>query len=133
MRASRAVPPAVRAVATVVATSLFMVLVAWATLIGPDQVFTGPGPRPGPATTRTESCIPLPVATNPDGTTKVEIPDDIGERDYCDPPPDDLDDFRDLVEQNPPPLWLKVLVWLFLDVKHEELATDEAPEGVGVH
>ena len=44
----------------------------------------------------------------------MEIPDDIGERDYCDPPPDDLDDFRDLVEQNPPPLWLKVLVWLFL-------------------
>ncbi len=25
------------------------------------------------------------------------------------------------------------IVWLFLDVKHEELATDDAPEGVGVH
>ena len=47
MRASRDVSPAVRAVVTVAATSLFMVLVAWATLIGPDQVFTGPGPRPG--------------------------------------------------------------------------------------
>ena len=26
-----------------------------------------------------------------------------------------------------------LLVWLFLDVEHEELATDEAPEGVAVH
>jgi EmrB/QacA subfamily drug resistance transporter len=25
------------------------------------------------------------------------------------------------------------IVWIFLDVRHEELATDEAPEGVGVH
>lgn len=25
------------------------------------------------------------------------------------------------------------IVWLFLDVKHEELASDDAPEGVGVH
>ena len=25
------------------------------------------------------------------------------------------------------------IVWLFLDVKHEELATDDVPEGVGVH
>lgn len=25
------------------------------------------------------------------------------------------------------------IIWLFLDVKHEELATDDAPEGVGVH
>ncbi|CAM3547614.1 DHA2 family efflux MFS transporter permease subunit [Nocardioides zeicaulis] len=25
------------------------------------------------------------------------------------------------------------IVWLFLDVKHEELATEDAPEGVGVH
>lgn len=26
-----------------------------------------------------------------------------------------------------------VIVWVFLDVKHEELATESAPEGVGVH
>ena len=26
-----------------------------------------------------------------------------------------------------------VIVWLFLDVKHEELATEDLPEGVGVH
>jgi hypothetical protein len=25
------------------------------------------------------------------------------------------------------------IVWLFLDVKHEELATESAPEGAGVH
>ena len=25
------------------------------------------------------------------------------------------------------------IVWLFLNVHHDELATDEAPEGVGVH
>ena len=69
MRASRDVSPAVRAVAAVAATSLFMVLVAWATLIGPDEVFTGPGPRPGEGTTSAETCIPLPVVTNADGST----------------------------------------------------------------
>jgi hypothetical protein len=26
-----------------------------------------------------------------------------------------------------------VIVWLFLNVKHEELATDGPPEGAGVH
>ena len=72
MRASRDVPPAVRAVVTVAATSLFMVLVAWATLIGPDQVFTGPGPRPATATTSAASCIPLPVETEADGTVTYE-------------------------------------------------------------
>ncbi len=25
-----------------------------------------------------------------------------------------------------------VIVWIFLNVKHEEMATDGAPEGVGV-
>jgi hypothetical protein len=43
MRAFRQVPPGLRAVLMVAATSLFMVLVAPATLIGPDEVFTGPG------------------------------------------------------------------------------------------
>ncbi len=114
MRALGEWPPGVRAVAAVGVTSLFMVLVAWATLLGPDEVFTGPGPRPGPASTRTESCIPLPVRTNADGSTSVVIPDDVAERDYCDPPPAGLDDYRDIVEENPPPLWIKVLVWIFL-------------------
>lgn len=114
MRASGGPSPAVRAVATVGATCLFIVLVAWATLIGPGEVFTGPGPQPAPASTRTESCIPLPVRTNADGSTTEVIPDDFAQRDYCDPPPAELDDYRDLVEQNPPPAWVKVLIWLFL-------------------
>ena len=25
-----------------------------------------------------------------------------------------------------------VIVWIFLDVKHEEMATDGVPEGIGV-
>jgi len=114
MRASRDVSPAVRAVVTVAATSLFLVLVAWASLIGPDEVFTGPGPRPAPAAPRTESCIPLPVRTAADGTTTVVIPDDYGQRDYCEPPADSVDDFRDFVEQSPPPLWVRVLVTVLL-------------------
>jgi hypothetical protein len=54
------------------------------------------------------------VRTEADGTTTVVIPDDVAERDYCDPPPAELDDYRDVVEDNPPPLWVKVLVWLLL-------------------
>ena len=50
MRAFEQVPAGVRAVLVVAASSLLMVLVAWATLIGPDRVFTGPGPRPATVT-----------------------------------------------------------------------------------
>ncbi|MBC2933909.1 DUF4129 domain-containing protein [Nocardioides sp. zg-1228] len=106
--------PAVRATLAVALTCLLMVLVAWATLVGPDRVFTGPGPRPAPLSTTTESCIPLPVRTAPDGSTTVEVPDDLAERDYCDPPPAGLDDYREIVEDSPPPLWVKVLVWILL-------------------
>lgn len=115
MRAWGEWPPGVRAVVAVAGTCLFMVLVAWATLLGPDEVFTGPGPRPAPLSTKTESCIPLPVETNADGTTTtVLVPDDLDERNYCDPPGANISDYRDLVEQNPPPVWIKVLVTLFL-------------------
>ncbi|NYE37528.1 hypothetical protein F4692_002661 [Nocardioides cavernae] len=114
MRAPGDWTPAVRAVAAVAATCLFMVLVAWATVIGPDEVFTGPGPRPGPASTPTETCIPLPVRTLADGSVEVVIPEDFAERDYCDPPPAGSEEYRRIVEDNPPPLWLKVLIWLFL-------------------
>lgn len=114
MRAFGAPSPGARAVLMVAGTSLFMVLVAWATLVGPDQVFTGPGPRPGSGTTSTETCIPLPVVTNADGTTTEQIPDDINERDYCEPPGAGISQYRDLVEDHPPPLWLKVLGWIFL-------------------
>lgn len=116
MRASGGPSPGVRAVLMVIATSLFMVLVAWATLVGPDEVFTGPGPRPGPGTTSAESCIPVPVVTDADGSTREVIPDDINERDYCEPPGAGISQYRDLVEQHPPPLWIKVLGWLFLSL-----------------
>lgn len=114
MRAWGKWPPGARAVAAVAATCLFVVLVAWATLLGPDEVFTGPGPRPASVMTSTESCIPLPVQTQADGTTTVQIPDDVAEKDYCDPPPPSISDYRDLVEDNPAPWWVKVLVRLFL-------------------
>lgn len=114
MRALRDVSPPVRAVATVAATSLLMVLVAWATLIGPDEVFTGPGPRPAQDVTTPTACIPLPEETAPDGTITYGVPDDINERDYCEPPGASIDDYRDLVEQNPPPWWVEVLVYVLL-------------------
>ena len=87
MRAFGEWSPGLRAVLAVAATCLFMVLVAWATLLGPDEVFTGPGPVPA-TTTTTDTCIPLPVTTGADGSTTVEIPDDVAERNYCEPPPD---------------------------------------------
>ena len=108
-------PPALRAVTAVAGTSLLMVLVAWATLLGPDQVFTGPGPRPA-TISETEACIPLPVRTNADGTVEVVYPDDYAlGGDYCEPPTEgSRDEAEDLVVQNPPPFWFKVLVWLVL-------------------
>src|SRR5688572_19397680 len=111
MRAFGNWSPGVRAFVSVTATCLLMVLVAWATLLGPDEVFTGPGPRP--ATTTTETCIPLPVTTDADGTTTVEIPDDVDERPYCDPPLQSVDRGDELVEQ-PPPRWVEILVWVLL-------------------
>jgi hypothetical protein len=112
MRAFGNWPPGLRAVVAVAATCLLMVLVAWATLLGPDQVFTGPGPRP--ATTTTATCIPLPVTTNADGTTAVEIPDDVAERPYCDPPLELAGEQEEEVVERPPPLWVEVLGWVLL-------------------
>lgn len=115
MRALGDWPPALRAVTAVAGTSLLMVLVAWATLLGPDQVFSGPGPRPA-TISATESCIPLPVRTLADGTVEVVYPDDYAlGGDYCDPPPENArDETRDLVADNPPPFWVRLLVWGFL-------------------
>jgi hypothetical protein len=107
MRAFGALPPGVRAVVTVAATSLFMVLVAWATLIGPDQVFTGPGPSPATLTTTTESCIPLP--TKADGT--IETPDNPRNLPYCEEPDTSRQQAEDVVRQTDPPFWLRVLVF----------------------
>ena len=113
MRAWGDWPPGVRAVLVVTATTLFVVGVAWATLVGPDAVFTGPGPRPGTGTPAADQCIPLPVRTNADGSVTVEIPPDLSERNYC-PPPNTLDDdIRRMVTDAEPPLWLRILVWAF--------------------
>jgi hypothetical protein len=113
MRVFGATSPGVRAVLMVGATSLFMVLVAWATLIGPSEVFTGPG---APKRTFTESqrtCLPVEVSTAPDGSTTTEVPDNPQRLPLCeeatpvynDPPPSQRSD---------PPVWLRVLVWAFV-------------------
>lgn len=115
MRAFRALPPAVRAVVMVGASSLFMVLVAWATLIGPDEVFTGPGMIERTVTQATRTCVPLEVvSTDADGTVTTEKPDNPQNLPYCDEPDTSRSDAVDIVNQADPPLWLKVLVWVFL-------------------
>ena len=108
MRAFGEWPPGLRAVLAVAASCLLMVLVAWATLIGPDEVFTGAGRVQAPTTT-TETCIPLPVATAADGSTTVEIPDDFAARNYCEPPPGFGGDDSGDVTEKAPPLWVGVL------------------------
>lgn len=108
MRAFGGVSPAVRAVLVTAAASLMMVLVAWATLIGPDEVFTGPGTIERTFTPTERTCIPAPT-TNADGT--VETPDNPDNLPVCEEPDDSLDQARDLVQQADPPLWVKVLVW----------------------
>ncbi|MBS2938984.1 DUF4129 domain-containing protein [Nocardioides sp. J2M5] len=111
MRAFGELTAGVRAALAVVACSAFVVLAAWATLVGPDQVFTGPGPRPATALTPTTSCIPLPVRTAADGSETVVIPDDVDQRDYCEPPDTSVEDARRMVEGTDVPLVLKILVW----------------------
>ena len=114
MRAFGAPPPGARAVLMVAGTSLLMVLVAWATLVGPSQVFTGPGVVQRTLTTPAESCVPLEVvSTAPDGTMTTERPDNPRNLPWCDepggeqgePPPPRTEDA---------PLWLKVLTWTFV-------------------
>jgi hypothetical protein len=115
MRAFGTLPPGAHAVVLVGATSLFMVLVAWATLIGPDEVFTGPGLIERAPTQSTRTCVPLEVlSTAPDGTVTTETPDNPQNLPYCDEPDTSRQDAQDLVEQAPPPLWVKVLTWTFL-------------------
>jgi hypothetical protein len=104
MRAFEQVPAGVRAVLVVAASSLLMVLVAWATLIGPDRVFTGPGPRPATVTTTAESCLPAPAPGE-------EAPVNPGNLPYCEDPDTSRQDAEDLVRQADPPLWLKLIVW----------------------
>jgi hypothetical protein len=112
MRAFGEWSPGLRSVLAVAATTLFMVLVAWATLLGPDEVFTGPGRVQAPTTT--DTCIPLPVATAADGSTTVEVPDDFAERNYCEPPPDFGGDGGGDITEKAAPQWVGVLTALIL-------------------
>jgi hypothetical protein len=112
MRAFGDWSPGLRAVVAVSATSLFMVLVAWATLLGPDEVFTGPGRVTAPTTT--DRCIPLPVTTAADGSIDVEIPDDFGKRPYCEPPPEFGGEGSGDITEKAPPQWVGVLTGLIL-------------------
>lgn len=111
MRAFGVSPPAVRAVLVVAATSLIMVLVAWATLIGPDEVFTGPGRAPHTMTPTTQTCTPK--ASPGTGETSTPEPEDTETLPECEGPDTTIQDAQDLVRQAEPPLWVKILVWTF--------------------
>jgi hypothetical protein len=114
MRALRDVSPAVRAVVTVAATSLFMVLVAWATLIGPDRVFTGPGVIERTARTAGPTCVPLEVVTtHADGTIERIRPENPRNLPLCD---EGVAAPRETRRTTPgePPLWIKALTWSFV-------------------
>jgi hypothetical protein len=71
----------------VAGTCLLTVLVAWAALIGPDRVFTGPGPTPSTVTT----------ATTESAAERDEV----------------REDAEDMAREADPPVWLKALVWAF--------------------
>ncbi len=115
MRALRAFPPAVRTVLLVGATSLFMVMVAWATLIGPDEVFTGPGPGVWTFSPSSRTCVPLEVvSTDADGTVTTERPDNPRNLPYCDEPTDSDQNAGDPADRAETPLWLKILASIFL-------------------
>jgi hypothetical protein len=76
-----------RAALVAVGVCLLTVLIAWAALIGPSRVFTGPGPTPSTVTTST--------------TESAEEQDTLREK------------AERSAEQAEAPLWLKVLVWTF--------------------
>jgi hypothetical protein len=114
MRALRDLSPAVRAVVAVAVTSLFMVLVAWATLIGPDRVFTGPGIVERTVRTPIRTCVPLEVVTtHADGTTETVPPDNPRRLPVCDEAVAEPRETRP-TSQDAPPLWIKVLSWAFV-------------------
>jgi hypothetical protein len=74
--------PAVVAVLAVTGACVLVVLVAWAALLGPQEVFTGDGPQISQETTTPTDEAPVDTA----GTT------------------------RDDVEQSDPPTWVRVLL-----------------------
>jgi len=111
----RAFPPAARTVLLVGATSLFMVMVAWATLIGPDEVFTGPGRGDWTFSPSSRTCVPLEVvSTDADGTVTTESPDNPRNLPYCDEPTDSDQNAGDPADRAETPLWLKILASIFL-------------------
>lgn len=115
MRALRAFPPAARTVLLVGATSLFMVMVAWATLIGPDEVFTGPGVIERTFSPSSRTCVPLEVvSTDDDGTVTTERPDNPRNLPYCDEPTASDQNAGDPADRAETPLWVKILASIFL-------------------
>ena len=94
-----------RAVLLVVVSCLFMVLVAWASLIGPDEVFTGPGRIERTFSPSTQTCTPIDTAT-PEGAASA-TPD-------CGEPDPSQSGVQEPAGQAETPLWLKVLVWTFV-------------------
>ncbi|SEC68772.1 protein of unknown function [Nocardioides exalbidus] len=113
MRVFPAVPPGARAVLVVAVTTLFMVLAAWATLIGPSEVFTGPGRLDFTVTKPAETCVPSEVVTGPDGTETTTLPDNPRRLPVCE------DNGSDPGEPRPTstadaPTWVKVLLWVFV-------------------
>lgn len=113
MRAFWPTSPGVRAVLIVGATSLFMVLVAWATLIGPSEVFTGPGAPKRTFTETQRTCLPLEVSTAPDGSVTTETPDNPQRLPLCQEP-DATPTQGPPSQRSDPPAWLRVLVWAFV-------------------
>lgn len=113
MRAFGAPPPGVRAVLMVAATSLFMVLVAWATLIGPSEVFTGPGLAERTFTETQRTCVPVQVSTAPDGSVTTRTPDNPDRLPLCEEPAGDRGEGPPS-ERSEPPWWLRMLVWVFV-------------------
>lgn len=114
MRASTTASPGVRAVLMVAGTTLLVVLVAWATQIGPDRVFTGPGVPDRTPQSTTRTCLPVDVTTAPDGSVATTTPDNPQGLPLCPGPDTSRQDAVDIVERADPPWWLKLLVWTFL-------------------
>ncbi len=115
MRAFGEWPPAARAVVAVTASSLFMVLAAWATLIGPDEVFTGPGVVERTARTAGPTCVPLEVVTtHPDGTTERIRPDNPRNLPLCDEEGAAPEESGPPTTRSAPPLWVTMLAWTFV-------------------
>lgn len=101
-----------RAVLLVVASCLFMVLVAWASLIGPDEVFTGPGRIERTFSPSTQTCTPIDTAAT--GGAASATPDGSTSPPSCGEPAPSQSDLQEPAGQAETPLWLKVLVWTFL-------------------